>query len=355
MDEQLTLLRELCMLFGPTGCEGNVRDCISGKLEGIADEIISMKDGSLIAAIRGEDGNNRRVMLDAHMDEVGFMVTHIDGEGYIHFTNLGRIDNRVICGRKVAFGDENRRVTGIVASKAIHQQSADERRKATPIDSMYIDIGSKSREETLKYVEPGDFGTFDGDFVEFGEGSIRSKALDDRFGCAVLINTAKRLAEDKKAGKLLPFDTYFAFTTREEVGKSGSRMAAFKIRPELGIVLECTAVYDVSDVPAEKQVGKSGDGGLITLVDGGTLFDIDMVNFAMETAEKHKIKAQLKRYPGGNNNSQYIQKTAEGAKVITVSAPGRYIHTPSVVIRKEDYRSVKELVYALVNEWGNRK
>lgn len=352
MDEQLKLLKELCMLFGPSGCEGNVRDYIRDILSDTADEIILPKDGSLIAVIKGDRSTGRRIMLDAHMDEVGFMVTHIDDEGYIRFTGLSRLDSRVICGRKVTFGDENKRITGIVASKAIHQQSSDERKRSTAVENMYIDIGSKSKEETLKYVEPGDFGTFDCDFVQFGDGFIRSKALDDRLGCAVLINTAKKLADDRKAGKTLPYDVYFAFTTREEVGKSGSRAAAYRIKPEFAIVLECTAVHDVSGVPAEKQVGRSGEGGLITLVDEGTLFDINIVNFAMDTAKKYGIKSQLKRFPGGSNNSAYIQKSGEGAKVLTVSAPGRYIHTPSVVVREEDYRSVSELVYALVNEWN---
>ena len=347
MDERLNLLRELCLAFGPSGCEGNVADIIKEKITGLCDELKTDRGGNMIALYKGSGKSDKKLMISAHMDEVGFMVTHVDDEGYIHFCNLGGIDPRVICGRRVTFGDETRKISGIVASKAIHQQSDSERHEATPVDKMYVDIGAKDKEDAEKYIQPGDFGTFYSDFVPYGNKMVRAKAIDDRFGCAVIIEVLRRL---KERGCRPAFDLYFAFTTREEVGKAGAVTAAYEVAPDRAIVLEATAVSDIADVPESSNVAKTGEGGVISLLDSGTIYDRGFVDFAMDTGRRHHIKCQLKRYVSGGNDAAHIQKSRAGVRVLAVSAPCRYIHTPSNAVNTDDYFAVADLIYAIIND-----
>jgi putative aminopeptidase FrvX len=346
MDERLNLLRRLCLAFGPPGCEGNVAEIIKEQLAGICDETWTDKAGNIIALLRGKTPG-KRLMIDAHMDEVGFMVTHIDDDGYIHFCNLGGIDPRVICGRRVVFGNETKKINGIVASKAIHQQSETERKEATAVDKMYVDIGAKNKEEAEKYLEPGDFGTFDSDFVFYGDKMLKSKALDDRFGCAVIIDVLRSLHE---TGYRPDYDLYCAFTVREELGKAGSITAAYAVAPDSAIALEATAVADVSGVAGNAIVAKTGEGGVISLLDNGTIYDRGFVDFAMETGKRHNIKCQIKRYVSGGNDAAHIQKSRAGARVLAVSAPCRYIHTASNAINTDDYFAVTDLVCAIIKD-----
>ncbi len=347
MDERLVLLKELCDAFGPSGCEGNVADIIIEKLDGLADEIKKDRTGCVTAVYRGKNGDigSKRLQIDAHMDEVGFMVTHIDDDGAIRFRTVGGIDARVICGRRVVFGDENKKIEGIVASKAIHQQSASERKEATGIESMYVDIGAKNKDEALKYVEPGDFGTFVNNFVLFGNKMLRSKALDDRLGCAVLIETIKKL---KSENIRFDFDIYFVFSVREELGKAGAITSAYSVNPDKAIVIEATAVADIADVPENSTVAKTGEGGAVSLLDVGTIYDRDFIEFIMKTGKDNGIKCQYKRYVSGSNNAAHIQRTHGGVSIAAISAPTRYIHTPSNVINTDDYYSVTELLYTVI-------
>lgn len=347
MDERLNLLRRLCLAFGPSGCEGNVADIIKEQLAGLCDEVKTDKGGNVIALYKGSGVSDKRLMVSAHMDEVGFMVTHIDDDGYIYFCNLGGIDPRVICGRRVTLGNETKKITGIVASKAIHQQSDSERREATPVDKMYADIGAKNKDEAEKYIEPGDFGTFDSDFVLYGDKMLRAKALDDRFGCAVIIEVLRCLRE---SGYRPAADLYCVFTTREEVGKAGAVTAAYAVMPACAIVIEATAVADVADVPENSSVAKTGEGGAISLIDNGTIYDRNLVDFALDTGRRHNIKCQLKRYVSGGNDASHIQKSRAGVRVLAVNAPCRYIHTPSNAINTDDYFAVKDLICAIIKD-----
>ena len=237
----INLIRELSLAFGPSGCEDSVRNLIIEQIQGQCDSYSVDKAGNLIAVIRGRGLDYRpeaprRMMLSAHMDEVGFMITEITEEGYLKFGTVGGIDPRVLCGRHVKVGDDRRRVHGVIASKAIHLQNAEERTKATPVRKMYIDIGAKDREDAKRYVAVGDYATFDSDFVTFGKDGcmMKGKALDDRAGCALLIEIMRDLHENPCD---LPFDVCFAFTCCEEVGISGANVAAFVIKPDTAIIL----------------------------------------------------------------------------------------------------------------------
>lgn len=347
MDERLILLSSLCNAFGPSGCEDNVAFLINKNINGLCDSVKTDKLGNVIAVYKGTGTSGRRLMISAHMDEVGFMVTHIDDDGYIYFCPVGGIDPRVICGRRVTFGNETKKITGIVASKAIHQLSDSERREATPTDKMYADIGAVNKEETEKYVIPGDFGTFDSDFVLYGEKMMRAKALDDRFGCGVMIEVLRKLNEEAYRPE---FDLYCAFTTREEVGRAGAVTAAYSVSPDIAIILEATAVADTADIPKNSAVADTGEGPVLTLIDNGTIYDRGLIDFALETAGKHHIKCQIKRFISGSNDAAHIQRSGAGVRVCALSAPCRYTHTPSTAVSTDDYFSAIDLIYNMVRD-----
>ena len=205
----IDLIRELSLAFGPSGCEDAVSALIESQIKGDCDSYTVDTVGNIIAVIHGrgiyyDKKNPRRILLSAHMDEVGFMITAITEEGYLKFSTVGGIDPRVLCGRHVLVGDRHK-LHGVIASKAIHLQTPEERTKATPLSKMYIDIGAKDAEDAKKYVSVGDYATFDSDFVTFGKDNTRmkGKALDDRAGCAMLIEIMRNLHDNPCD---LPFD-----------------------------------------------------------------------------------------------------------------------------------------------------
>ena len=352
--EGLQLIKELTALFGPSGCEDAVRDFIIDQIEGDCDGYCIDKSGNLIAKIcgRGMDYHAeepRRLLLSAHMDEVGFMITEITEDGYLRFGNVGGIDPRVLSGRHVRINDKAP-VQGVIASKAIHLQTAEERTKVIPVRELYIDIGAKSRADAEAYVSIGDWGVFDSDFVSFGKegGMMKAKALDDRVGCALLIEVMRDL-HARPCDR--PFDLYFAFTCCEEVGISGASVAAFGVAPELAVVLESTAIHDLPNVPERARVGKVGEGGALSLADNGTIYDRAFVDYALRTAADKGIRVQVKQAVSGGNDAAHIQRSLAGVRVLALSLPTRYIHSASNVASYADYESMRALVLAMLREW----
>ena len=350
MTDKIQLLKELCLAFGPSGCEGNVAEMILKKAEpfGFAHTLDRM--GNLVFHIPVKNGEKaERWMLSAHMDEVGFMIRDITEGGFLKFSCVGGIDERVLCGRNVTVGDEAERIAGVIASKAIHHQSAEERAKTTPVKEMYIDIGATSREDAQAQVEIGDFGTFDSEFVIFGEDKsfVKSKALDDRMGCAVLL----LLMENIASGKIVPTkELYICFTVREEVGLSGAQTVAQRLEPDRAIVLETTAVADIADVKPNSRVADLGKGGALSLADRSTIYSREFIDLALETAKKNGVPVQVKRYISGGNDAGHIHKSGKGVKCLALSAPTRYLHSAACVASLADYESVQRLVEALVKE-----
>ncbi len=352
----INLIRELSLTFGPSGCEDEVRKRILEQIEGECDSYSVDKVGNLIAVIRGrglgyDPESPRRIMLSSHMDEVGFMITAITEEGYLKFSTVGGIDPRVLCGRHVVvspYGGKTR-LHGVIASKAIHLQTPEERAKATPIAKMYIDIGAKNRDDAKKYVSVGDYAAFDSDFVTFGKDNLKmkGKALDDRAGCAMLIEIMRNLRQNPCD---LPFDVYFAFTTCEEIGISGANVAAFGIAPDTAIILEATAVNDLPGA-GRSFVSKQGEGGTLSMADGGTIYDMGFVSFARQTAEEQGLKCQLKQACTGGTDAAHIQRTLAGIRVLGLSLPTRYIHSASNVAHFGDYEQIRDLVVAMLRNW----
>ena len=351
----IELIRHLSLAFGPSGCEDEVRDAIIEQIEGDCDGYCVDRVGNLVAKIcgRGMDYNQdspMRVMLCAHMDEVGFMVSHITDEGYLKFGLLGGMDPRVLCGKHVTVMRDGERIPGLIATKAIHLQTPEERTTITPVEKMYIDIGAKDAEDAARYASVGDYATFDSDFVTFGEGEayMKGKALDDRAGCAAMIEIMRSLYRHPTD---MPFDVYFAFTSCEEVGIAGVTVAANTVRPDVSLILETTAVNDLPDTKGGARVAELGDGGVITIADNYTIYDAGLVRFALGSAEEKGIKCQVKQYMSGGNDSRHVQQSTDGVRVMALSLPTRYIHSSANVAKYEDYASICALIETMLRDW----
>lgn len=350
----IELIRELSLAFGPTGCEDNVADMI---IERIKDEVGSLRRdlmGNVIATMSfGDAAKRKKLMVSAHMDEVGFMVNGIGEDGVIRFGNVGGIDPSVLAGRKVILGDERpeSRVGGVIASKAIHHKEKDERGKPVKVKDLYIDIGAKDKEECEKYISVGSFGVFDSEFVIFGKdgSTVKSKALDDRMGCAAMIEMIDSLCENPPKVDL---EVYFCFTVREEIGLSGAKTAANKIAPDFAIVLETTAVGDIADSPESRRVAKLGEGGTLSVMDRSTIYDKEFIAFALSVAKENSIPAQIKKYVSGGNDAGSIHKSGVGVRALALSVPTRYLHSPACVASLDDYRSVKDLTEAMIRNFS---
>ena len=346
MSRGAELLAALSLAFGPSGCENEVRRLIAREI-GDADSMTILPIGNLIVRINGKKRDTRpRLVFDAHMDEVGFMIRSIGDDGFLSFTTLGGIDTRVLSARRVILGsyDGSRRIFGYITSKPIHLQGGSD---APGIDSLYIDIGAKNKAEAEKYVLPGDYGVFDSEFIRLGEHKVKGKAFDDRFGCAIMIETIRALKADRP-----DFDTYFAFSVREELGLHGAAAAAWHVRPDFAVALEATACADLYGAPQGSRIGEQGEGGLISAVDAGAVYDERFVKFAFELAEEYSIKAQPKRLASGSNDSAAYQRSRSGAAVLALSAPSRYIHSASSVIDMRDYESILALAVQIARNVG---
>ena len=279
MNKGIALLQKLSLCFGPTSGEDAVEHAIREELAGMKAEFFTDRMGNLTAHLAGPEGAPR-VMLSAHMDEVGFMITEIDADGFLRFDRVGGFDTRVVCGRFVTIQHEGKYVPGVIAAKGIHLQDADERRKTPEFEKMYIDIGADTREEAEALVSLGDLGAFSTPFATFGKDNayVRGKALDDRLGCALLIEVLREIEKDPPA-----LDLWFCFTVREEIGKSGALVTANRVKPDAAIILETTAIADRPDVDESKRVANVGKGGVLSLIDRSTIYDRDMIDFALES------------------------------------------------------------------------
>lgn len=351
----IALIRALSLAFGPSGCEDEVRDMIAERAREVADKVVVDRMGNLICRMSFGSGEKRsRVMLAAHLDEVGFMIDTVRSDGMLTFGTVGGIDPAVVAGRKVFVGNEEKRIRGLICSKAIHHKEKNEREKAVDIDKLYIDIGYNSKDEAEKQVAIGDFVAFDSEFFCFGKDgrTLKGKALDDRMGCAALLEIMDSL---KKEPIEADADIYFCFTVREEIGYSGAGSAAELVDPELAIVLETTAISDLPDTPPHRRVADVGKGAVLSIADRATLYDRELVEHTLEIAKKNRIEAQIKRYVSGGNDAGKIHKRLAGIKTLAVSVPTRYLHSPACVASLDDYYSVRDLAHRILIDHFERK
>ena len=325
-------LKELCALPGVSSHEDAVRDHIRAQVSPYADSIRVDAMGNLIVEKKGRVPGSKKLMLAAHMDEVGLMVHTITDEGYLKFANVGGIDRRVLIGKRVLVGEKE--IPGAIGLKAYHLTSAEEEKKVPKLKDLYIDIGAGDGEEAREYVSPGDVAVFDSDIVEFGHGFMKAKAIDDRIGCSVMVELLK---ED------LPMDVTFAFTVQEEVGTRGAFGAAISVTPDIALVLEGTTAADLPDMPDRQKVCGPGKGPVIPFMDGSTVYDRELFELLRTLAVEHDIPWQTKEYISGGTDAGAIQRSKEGVRVAAISAAVRYLHTPSSVASLEDCKHILTL------------
>ena len=328
----LELLKELCRLNGVSGAEDPVRNFIQTQAQPYADSLRSDALGNLIVFKRGKKSTGNKLLLAAHMDEVGVIVTRITEEGFLKFDFVGGVDRRVAIGKPVVLGENE--IPGLIGLKAIHLVSREEEEKVPKTDALYIDIGAKDREEAEKLVPPGTYGSFVGPPQEFGQGFLKAKAIDDRIGCAIMLELLK---ED------LPLDVTFAFTAQEEVGTRGAFGTAFSVSPEVALVLETTTAADLPGVGGARRVCAPGKGPVISYMDGATIYDRDLFENLRRLAEEHGIPWQTKEYIAGGNDARTIQRSSSGVRVAALSAAVRYLHAPATVGSLADFENMWKL------------
>lgn len=336
------MLKELCLLDGISGDEGMVREYIISRIGGKA-EITVDNLGNVIAFVKGKQTPKNKVMVSAHMDEVGMIVTYINADGTLKVSPVGGIDPRVVFGRRVKIGKEC--TCGVVGGKAVHNLSADERKKAVPFEKLTVDIGCDSKEEAEKLVSLGDSVRFVSDFTEYGNGYIKGKAIDDRAGCAVML----RLIDE---GVL--YDTYFTFVVQEEIGLRGAACAAYTVAPDYAVVLEATTAADIPSASGADRVCELGKGPVISFMDRHTIYDKELYRLAFDLAKENGLPCQTKTRVAGGNDAGAIHTSGGGVRTCAVSLPCRYLHSPSCVIKREDLEYTYTLTKLILDRIYNK-
>ena len=332
------MLKDLCLLNGTSGDEVRVRDYIINEIKEYSTyEVDNL--GSVIAYKKGKKKPNKTVCINAHMDEVGFIITGITSDGYLRFAPVGGIDTKVCLDRAVTVGEN--RINGVIADKAYHLLEDSEKDKAPSFDKLLIDIGAKSETEAQSVVSIGDFAYFESDYTELGNGYIKAKALDDRIGCMLMIELIKSELE---------YDTVFCFNVQEEVGLRGSKCTSFAVSADISIVLEATTAGDLDGVLGADRVCVLGNGGVVSFMDNRTIYDRELYKLAMNTASENNIPVQTKTAVAGGNDAGSIQTSGKGAKVMALSLPCRYIHSPSSVVKKSDIDNTRKLLKEILKK-----
>lgn len=329
------LLKKLCAEAGVSGNEEAVAECIKNEIKPYAD-LSTDGLGSLIAFKKGKNRPKEKLMVCAHMDEVGLMLTGCDEKGFLKFGTVGGIDPRVLPATRVKIGPN--KIPGVIGVKTLHLQTPDEDGVAPGADKLYIDIGAVSKEDALSKVSLGDVAVFDSRFLSFGDGMVKARAIDDRVGCAVMI---------KMIQSELEYDTTFAFTVQEEVGARGGKTAAFTVDPDCAIVLEATTAADIPFMEKDKQVCRLGGGPVVSFIDKGTLYDRKLYETAFRLAKENGIPCQPKLAIAGGNDASSVHVSRGGVRTIAVSLPCRYLHSPSCVIKVSDAEATLALVRLL--------
>ena len=328
---QFKLLEKLCNACAVSGDEGEVRKIALDEVKPFADEVKVDAMGNVLVTKYGSGKNLPRVMLDAHMDEIGFMLVSEDGDGLYRFQTVGSIDPRNLAGKSVLVGKEH--LPGVIGMTPIHLADLGELRRKPSINSLRIDIGPNSK------AKPGDWATFATKFKRVGP-SIMAKAIDDRIGVATLIELVKHAPSN--------IDLLAAFTVQEEVGLRGAQVAAYAFDPDLAIAIDSTPARDLrmhDGSESHLYNTKLGHGPAIYVYNSSTIDDPRLVRFLKETAESANIPYQIRQPGGGGTDAGAIQRTRTGVPVVSISVPGRYAHTPIGLCRVDDWKNTFSLIH----------
>ena len=338
-------MKELSLAPGVSSCEEEVAKIITRELKDVADNIETDSMGNLIATKKGEK-KAPKVMLAAHMDEIGLMVRYIDDNGYLKFSTIGGINDQMLMNQTVTVHSSvGENVIGVIGSKPPHVTTPEERKKVVKADDMFIDIGAKDKEEAEKMVKVGDVMTFNSLFVEYPNNLIMGKALDNRVGCYVMIEVLKRV--DTRA------TVYGVGTVQEEVGLKGAKTASFKLNPDLAFALDVTLSGDHPGIKPEEAPVVIGKGPAVILADAsgrGILTQKSVKDMLIKAGDENDIPYQLEVSDGGTTDGTAIHLTREGIPTGVLSVPTRYIHTPVSVCSMEDVENTIQLIVKAINE-----
>ncbi len=327
------ILKELSEAFGVSGNEDDVRAIVLDTVRDHVDEVEIDAMGNVLALKRGTGQDRMRVMLAAHMDEIGLMVVGHDDDGFLKVRAVGGIDARLLPGTLLVVGSE--RIPGVIGVKPIHLLESGEADKVAKIEDLVVDVGAKGKDEAQKLAPLGTYATFDTKYQE-RETTVTGKAFDDRAGCAVLIELLR--------GEPFTFDLHAAFTVQEEVGLRGARVASFAVNPDCAFALEGT----ISDeIPKEKDVSPTtelGKGPAITVMDRSFIADRRLVRLLVDTAEEQHIPYQIKQPGKGGTDAGAIHLAREGVPSATVAVPSRYIHSPVALLSLDDFENTVRLM-----------
>jgi len=335
------LLSRICKTPGAPGFEQRVRELVLKELKGLTDEVEMDNMGNIYAIKRGKE--SKRVMVGAHMDEIGFMVTHIDDKGFLRFHTLGGFDPKTLTAQRVIIHGK-KDIIGVMASKPIHVMTDEERNRVAKLRDYFIDTGL-SKKEVEKYITIGDPITREREYIEMGD-CVNSKSLDNRLAVFILIETLRKLK-----GKKIPYDLYGVFTVQEEVGIRGANVSALRINPDFGFGLDTTIAFDLPGAAAHEMITKLGEGTAIKIMDASTICDYRMVAYMKKTADKNKIKWQPEILTAGGTDTAGIQRMTEGGSIAgAVSIPTRHLHQVIEMAHKEDILGSIDLLTACITD-----
>jgi putative aminopeptidase FrvX len=328
MSINIKLLKEICEIAGAPGHEQRVREIVLREVKKLADKVTIDNMGNVTAFKKGK--SDKKVMIAAHMDEIGFMITHIDDQGFLRFIPLGGFDPKTLTAQRVIVHGK-KDVIGVMGSKPIHMMSPAERERLVPISDYFIDLGL-SKKEVEKIVSVGDTVTRERLLIEMGN-CVNCKSIDNRVSVFILIEMLREL-------KSPACDVYAVFTVQEEVGIRGANVSALQIQPDFGFGLDTTIAFDVPGAKPYEVVTKLGDGVAIKIMDSSTICDYRMVKYMKQTAEKHKIKYQMEILPAGGTDTAGIQRMTPGGAISgAISIPTRHIHQVIEMADKTDIAS----------------
>ncbi|MGD0160254.1 MAG: M42 family metallopeptidase [Candidatus Bathyarchaeia archaeon] len=342
------LLRDLSNAFGPSGNEEQVREILKTELQPYADDVRVDKLGNILFFHNGQE-SSPKIMLSAHMDEVGVMVTFIENEGFLRFQALGGIPNNTLPGQRILFRGEEKELRGIVGTKPPHIMTPDEQNKVIPVEDLFIDIGAESMDAAkAKGADIGMMGVFDVEFTELGEGYVRGKALDDRAGCAVLVEAFKVLKDSS-------CNFVAVGSVQEELGMRGARTAAWQVDPDYGLALEGTFAADVPGTRPDRASAKLKGGPVITIMDRTVFTDPAVLKTLTNVGREKGIPFQFKKVPVGGTDAGAIHLTKAGVPSGTVAVPCRYIHGPAAIAHVDDVKNTVSLVTEFVRSISARQ
>ena len=339
MSINVNLLKEICEVAGTSGFEQRIREVVLREVTPLVDEVSIDNMGNVVAVKNGK--RDKRVMIGAHMDEIGFIVTHIDDKGFVRFHTLGGFDPKTLTAQRVVVhGTED--LIGVMGSEPIHVMSPEEKTKMPKTTDYFIDMGMP-KDEVEKIVSIGNPITRQRELIEMGN-CVNCKSIDNRVSVFILIETLRLLKD-------VPFDVYGVFTVQEEVGIRGANAATLAVRPDFGFGLDTTIAYDVPGASPQEMVTKLGEGTAIKIMDSSTICDYRMVDYMKKTADKNKIKWQPEILPAGGTDTSGIQRMTPGGSIAgAISIPTRHIHQVIEMADKDDIQASIDLLKSCLED-----